>query len=189
MSRILLINNNSIFINELTTLIPEAEVWPVQSVSAEVLAGFDVVIVSGGTAVGRVAEQRQECLEEIALLKKIKVPLLGICLGFQLLCNAYGADLQLIKERRRGLVEVTVFEPEDPLLKGVPQKFFAYGSHRWGAQKPGSELIVLGRSEDGIEIIKHKTLPHYGIQFHPEKSDPEFAAKIIENFRRLAGQR
>ena len=185
MPRILLINNNSKFLADLVFLFPEADVLSFAEVTTKILNSYDGAVISGGRVFGPVVDMAPECKQEIALIKSSHKPILGICLGFQLICAAFGAELNWLAEKRIGLIEVEILEGDDSLLKGLPKFIQAYGSHRWRVGLLGEELVPLAYSVDGFEIVKHNMRPIYGCQFHPEKSDPLLMRRLVKNFIEL----
>ncbi|MEI6144754.1 MAG: gamma-glutamyl-gamma-aminobutyrate hydrolase family protein, partial [Candidatus Berkelbacteria bacterium] len=73
----------------------------------------------------------------------------------------------------------------DPIFANI-SNLKVYESHRWIVKKVGEDLLALAKSEDGIEVIKHKNRLIYGVQFHPEMlADDTCDQTIIKNFLTL----
>lgn len=104
--------------------------------------------------------------QEIEFIQNFPGAIIGICLGFQLIAHAHGARLHKMEEKRRGVVRITATHEGELLL---PEKSLeVYKGHRWRIREVDHPLVVMARSEDGIEIIQHASRPLYGVQFHPE---------------------
>lgn len=146
-----------------------------------ILKKYDRIILSGGHAFN-VVKQDKKYSKEMKLIKNSKKPLLGICLGFQLVCRTYGARLGTLRKYEHGLVNIRTVG-KDSLLKGMPKKFRAFENHRHNMKDVGKSLIPLAYSKDGVEMVKHKSKKVWGTQFHPENfSRKNIGRKVLENF-------
>jgi len=126
---------------------------------------FDLIVLSGSSKLS-VVNHPIEYENEINLIKTSKIPIIGICLGFELICYTFNEKLSLLKKKRKGLLKVhKVLNTK--ILSHINSHFFVYDSHRWGI-KNTDNLLALAKSKDGIEIVKHPTKKIYGLQFHPE---------------------
>lgn len=140
----------------------------------------DIVILTGGHGDPILWHDKQYS-KEIELVKKHKGPIIGICLGFELIAHIYGSHLHILNERRKGEVQLT---PSNKSPIAIPEFVEVYENHNWSVQKLKRPLRALAFSEDGIEIFKHARKPIYGLQFHPEESSPSGLAifnAIIED--------
>lgn len=96
-----------------------------------------------------------------------QVPVLGICFGLQYLMFAAGGTLaQMPAERRDPTWRITPLE-RDPLFRGLRAPR-CVENHRWQVARPAHGYRVVARSADGIEAVRHTSLPRVGVQFHPE---------------------
>jgi anthranilate/para-aminobenzoate synthase component II len=119
--------------------------------------------------------------DEIDLIKKYSKPILRICIFFEVLCYAYGEEVEYLCLRELGALNIKIIQ-NGHLLYDLLGDFFAYGCHRWKVSKLFA-LTSLAESYEGIEIIKHSILPHYSVQFHPEVLlKGEKTHKILTNF-------
>ncbi len=104
---------------------------------------------------------------ELRLIRECPSPLLGICFGAELIAVAYGGTLRDTGHKEKGIYDISVLV-DDPLFLGK-QSFRAYEAHRWTIDHITDDLELLASSAIGPEIIRHRTKPQYGFQFHPEK--------------------
>lgn len=112
------------------------------------------------------------------------VPVLGICYGMQLAARAHGGEIKPGQNREFGRTSVAISQP-DPLLAGLPTTFVAWMSHGDQAEALGENFISLATTETcPAAAVKHRTLPIYGLQFHPEVTHTEHGGKLLANFVR-----
>jgi GMP synthase (glutamine-hydrolysing) len=104
-----------------------------------------------------------EGMEKFAWLPSFPCPVLGICAGMQVLVRAYGGEVH--PEISIGMAGQQVIAP-DPLLAGK-DRFPAYELHSLSVAPPTS-FRVLAVSPSGVQIIRHRERPFYGVMFHPE---------------------
>jgi len=126
----------------------------------------DTVILTGGH-VDPILWHKKQYAREVALIKHHKGPIIGICLGFELIAHVYGSHLHLLNERRKGKVPLT---PTGYGSLAVPASVEVYENHNWSVPHIKHPLRALAYSKDGVEIFKHSRKPIYGLQFHPEES-------------------
>ena len=131
-----------------------------------------------------------------------KVPILGICLGFQAMCYLQGASIEELETIKHGQVyPITVVrEEEEPpqddslgLFYGYPETFKAtrYHSLHVTNYKSNESIIPLAYTfdENGelLMACKIKKKPWYGVQYHPESCCSKLGHQLVSNFLRLAG--
>lgn len=184
MVKILLIDNYSSHINEIKRILlklkVEVHLKNITELKLHNIDLFDGVILSGGSRFALI-ENPDKYLDEIKLIKEFKKPILGICMGFEVLCYAFQENIEYLGFKEIGLLKIEFLEM-DPILNNLPSDFYGYEVHRWGV-KEVKNLKPIAKSEIGIEIVKHKSLPYYGIQFHPEvQIKGENSEVIFENF-------
>lgn len=151
---------------------------PVEQIDA------DALILSGGAP--RIAWESPQLGHCIEYLEKFSGPILGICVGHQLMAGFYGGEAGPSEIPEFGSCKIKVLEADD-LFKDLPKEFSVWQSHNDEIKK-APNFIVLAESENcKIQAIKHQSKPHYGVQFHPEVNNTEYGDKIIENFVRTIG--
>lgn len=114
-----------------------------------------------------------------------KIPILGVCLGHQSICEAFGGTVSYAKELMHGKKKEIQITAETPLFEGMGTSFPAARYHSLAAirEKLPDTLRVTAESEDGeIMALEHVEYPVYGVQFHPESVMTPDGRKIIENF-------
>lgn len=113
------------------------------------------------------------------------IPILGVCLGHQAICEVYGGTVTYAKEIMHGKQAKVVVENQSPLFKGITQPFEVGRYHSLAADEASfpDELMVTARAEDGeIMAVEHRKKAVYGVQFHPESILTPTGPKIIKNF-------
>jgi anthranilate synthase component II len=121
-----------------------------------------------------------------------KIPLLGVCLGHQAIGQAFGGSVVRADRLMHGKTSAIVHSGED-LFAGLPSPFTVMRYHSLVVSAAGlpDELMVTAWSADrepGTEImgLRHRTLPVYGVQFHPESVATEHGRTLLGNFLALA---
>jgi len=116
-----------------------------------------------------------------------KYPILGVCLGHQAICEAFGATVSYAKELMHGKQSQTEIDTNSPLFKGLPKVIPVARYHSLAAVESTMPdcLEVTARTEDGeIMGVKHKQYNIYGLQFHPESILTPDGMEILKNFMR-----
>lgn len=152
---------------------------------AEMLAlSPDGIIISPGP--GR-PEDAGYCIEAVKKLGG-SIPLLGVCLGHQAICAAFGATVSYAKELMHGKQSRTALDTNNPLFSGCPEtvEVGRYLSLAALEDTIPEFLSVTARTQDG-EVMAVKHLHHhiYGLQFHPESILTPQGPNMIKNFIRL----
>ena len=147
-----------------------------------------------GMAVPRVVSNESPELEQAVLDRLPRfTPVLGVCLGHQILGVRFGARLEHLSRPLHGAREFIRRTEQCPLLEGLPEQFPAALYHSWrlAAFPWPAELIVTARdSGKNVQAIRHRHLPLYGIQFHPESILTPDGETLLRNFLSLpAGSR
>lgn len=141
----------------------------------------DYIVLSPGP--GRPSEAGI-CTEVVRRLGA-SVPILGICLGHQAICEAYGGIVSYAKELMHGKQSVVALDTESPIFKGLNKNIKVARYHSLAAIRESlpEELKVTARTYDGeVMALQHTKYKVYGLQFHPESILTEEGKAIIENF-------
>lgn len=124
------------------------------------------------------------CIDVIKYFKD-KLPILGICLGHQAICEAFGGKITYADTIMHGKTSEITIDTDSQLFKGLNPRINVGRYHSLVAQKETlpEELIVTARCDDGtIMGVKHREYNVFGLQFHPESILTVDGKKMIENF-------
>ncbi|MEA2792102.1 MAG: anthranilate synthase component [Acetobacteraceae bacterium] len=127
------------------------------------------------------------CLDLIAAAAG-KVPLFGVCLGHQAIGQAFGGKVVRAPEPMHGKVSAITHTGTD-ILSTLPSPFRATRYHSLTVDRDTLPeiLVPTGWTDDGVVMaMHHRTLPIYGVQFHPESIASEHGHTILANFLVLA---
>lgn len=114
-----------------------------------------------------------------------KIPILGVCLGHQAICAAFGATITYAKRLMHGKQSAVVFDPDCPLFRGCPSPAPVARYHSLAADPATLPdcLTVTARTEDGeVMAVQHTEYPIYGVQFHPESILTPDGKTMLQNF-------
>lgn len=116
-----------------------------------------------------------------------RIPILGVCLGHQIIGHAFGAGVVRGSRPMHGKV-TRICHRGEGLFKGLPESYPVTRYHSLIVERstvPG-QLRVDALSEDGaVMALSHREYPLYGIQFHPEAVLTEYGHELLENFIRI----
>lgn len=131
------------------------------------------------------------CIDVAAKLGP-KYLIMGVCLGHQSICEAYGATVGHAKRLMHGKKSMCDIDVTSPLFAGLPEQIEVGRYHSLAAigNTMPSCLKVTGRTADGeIMAVQHENYPVYGIQFHPESILTPKGSMILRNFVKMAQTR
>ncbi|HIQ95492.1 MAG TPA: aminodeoxychorismate/anthranilate synthase component II [Candidatus Limivivens merdigallinarum] len=127
-----------------------------------------------------------EALLSIEVLRHFcqHIPILGVCLGHQIICHAFGGNVKKGKQPMHG--KVTKIRCEDRgIFAGLPREYRVTRYHSLEADTETLPkcLRVDARSEDGSVMgVAHREAPIFGVQFHPEAVLTEYGHELLGNF-------
>lgn len=187
---ILLIDNYDSFSYNLYQLIgeiePDMKVIRNDEMTVEEIRNLksDCIILSPGP--GR-PEKAGIIVEAVKMLGD-SIPILGVCLGHQAICAAFGATVTYAKELMHGKQSDVKFERACPLFKGCPEiaPVARYHSLAADADTIPEVLKVTALTADGeVMAVQHRDYPVFGLQFHPESIMTPHGNIMLENFINL----
>lgn len=108
-------------------------------------------------------------------------PVLGICYGMQITQSMFGGKVSPSEKREYGKSTLRILK-ENEILKDVQDESTVWMSHGDHVDSLSPDFELLGDTDSCFAVAKHKELPIYNLQFHPEVTHSEFGAQIIKNF-------
>lgn len=145
----------------------------------------DAIVISPGP--GKPSEAGI-CIEAIRYFKD-KIPILGVCLGHQAICKAFGGTVSYAKELMHGKSSMAQIKEASPLFQNIGTKMQVARYHSLAAIRESlpEELKVTAETDDGeVMAVEHRDYPVYGLQFHPESVLTPKGMTLIENFLNIA---
>ena len=187
--RTLLIDNYDSFTYNLYQLLGEVNGIPPVVVKngadwADIdLADFDGIVISPGP--GSPDRERDFGISAQAILTS-GLPVLGVCLGHQGIAHLFGGTVAHAPEPVHGRISAVHHSGED-VFAGLPSPYDVVRYHSLAVQELPDVLEPLAWTADGILMgLRHRTLPIWGVQFHPESISSQYGRELLANFRDLA---
>ena len=122
---------------------------------------------------------------EVAQTLGKDIPILGVCLGHQAICVAFGANVTYAKELMHGKQSKVKFDTDCPLFTGCPETAPVARYHSLAAEADTipKELKITALTTDGeVMAVQHKDYSIYGVQFHPESIMTPDGKQMLRNF-------
>lgn len=144
---------------------------------------FDNIVISPGPGHPEIAHDFGICKQ---VLTEIKKPILGICLGHQGLCCAYGGRVIHAPRPMHGRLS-TVRHQNDELFHQIPLEFQVVRYHSLMSADPLPDCLeVIAWTEDNIVMaLRHQSKPLWSVQFHPESICAEYGFSLLKNFKMM----
>ena len=144
------------------------------------LRRYDKIVISPGPGN---PNQSGNCLKIVKSLHK-KIPILGVCLGHQIIGQVFGSKIIQAKKLMHGKTS-KIISKKIGILKNLPKMFEATRYHSLIIDKKSlsKDLETTAETRDGLIMgIKHKKYDVHGVQFHPESIKTKLGIKILKNF-------
>ena len=141
---------------------------------------YDKVVISPGPGN---PDQSGNCIKIVQALYK-KIPILGVCLGHQIIGQVFGSKIIQAKKLMHGKTSI-IESNKTGILRNLPSKFEATRYHSLIVDKKtlSDQLEITAETKDGIIMgIMHKEYNIHGVQFHPESIKTIIGIKILKNF-------
>ena len=187
--KILLIDNYDSFTynlyHYLSILNIKVEVYRNDKINSEdiLLKKYKKIVISPGPGN---PNQSGNCLKIVKDLHR-KIPILGVCLGHQIIGQVFGSKIIQAKKLMHGKTS-QIISKQIGILNKLPKKFEATRYHSLIIEKKtlSKELIITAETKDKIIMgIQHKKYNLHGVQFHPESIKTKLGIKILKNFIKL----
>ena len=127
------------------------------------------------------------CKEVVQVLGS-RIPVLGVCLGHQAICEAFGSQIvhaQLLMHGKSSQIKINI---KSPLFQGMNPDMKAARYHSLAVKRETipSVLEITAEDERGeVMAVQHKEYPIYGVQFHPESILTPYGRQVINNFLKI----
>jgi len=160
-------------------VVPESEL-------PELLAKYDAILISPGPGTPAAAGLS---IPTVKLSLSTGKPIFGVCLGHQAIAEAMGATVTNAEELMHGKTSL-VYHDDSLIYKDVPEPFTATRYHSLAVvtETVPEELLITSKTSGGVIMgIQHKTLPIYGVQFHPESVLTQGGYQMLGNWLESIG--
>ena len=141
---------------------------------------FKKIVISPGPGN---PSQSGNCLKIVRSIYK-KIPILGVCLGHQIIGQVFGSKIVQARKLMHGKTSL-IISKQKGILRNLPKNFEATRYHSLIVDKKtlSSELEITAETKDGLIMgIQHKKFNIHGVQFHPESIKTKLGIKILKNF-------
>ncbi len=143
----------------------------------------DAIVLSGGAP--SIFYEKNKLGKQEEYLEEVNVPMLGICVGAQIMAEHFNGKCGPAKFPEYGKTEIFIDE-YDEIFAGLPDSFIAWESHNDEIKETGI-LVPLAHSKNcRYQAVKHPQKPIYGVQFHPEVEHTQYGSQIFKNFLEIA---
>ena len=131
-------------------------------------------------------DQSGNCLKIVKSLHR-KIPILGVCLGHQIIGQVFGSKIIQAKKLMHGKTS-KILSKKIGILKNLPNNFEATRYHSLIIDKKSlsKDLEITAETENGLIMgVRHKKYHVHGVQFHPESIKTKLGIKILKNFIKI----
>lgn len=114
-----------------------------------------------------------------------RIPILGVCLGHQAICAAFGATVTYARRLMHGKQSEVILDPACPLFRGLPERVKVARYHSLAAAPdtlPDCLRVTASTEEGEVMAVRHTEYPIYGVQFHPESILTPDGRTMLQNF-------
>lgn len=141
------------------------------------------IILSGGY----LGPYDKSITNDFVALMNFKVPVIGFCLGHEIIAIAFGGTIEQLPHRQYKVQEVIIDNLKNPIFKGLKKKIYLREKHYNHVNRLPKDFKIIAHSIIcPIEVMKHKKKKIYGFQSHPEVSGEE-GYIIMKNFCNMCG--
>ena len=167
-------DNGSLFLDQIN----ETHIDELLDIDIERTKQYDGIILSGAPIL-LTEEKTDQYIKDTAWIKEIKIPILGICFGHQLLGILHGAQVSLCKEDRNW--QEIIIEQSSTLFNYIRKPYRMVEDHTEEVTLPEDFKLLATSKVCKNEAMQHKIKPLFGVQFHPEVSE-RGGLQLLKNF-------
>ncbi len=182
---ILLVNNDSDTWEELQRVVNAAG-HKVTTVHHEQIHNvhserYDLAILSGGWWYTDYVDLLNEYADELQFIMMNPIPILGICIGMQLMHVALNQAVPVMDDPQSGLREISVNDAGRELT-GFPARMTVHKNHTRAIYETDPHFEILATSDHNFtEMMRHRSKPLLGVQFHPEVGETQDCVKVMKS--------
>jgi anthranilate synthase component 2 len=185
----LIIDNYDSFVYNIVQIVAEFGTTPIVMRNDELTLSLierinpDRIIISPGPGTPEKPEDVGVSLEVVKNFA-VKVPILGICLGHQVIGYAFGARIRRAKSVLHGKIDRVKILRQTKIFTGLPSEIDAtrYNSLVVDMLPPILTVDAISLTDGEIMAISHVEQPVFGVQFHPESIGTSYGRRILKNF-------
>ena len=188
--KILVIDNHDSFVFNIVQYLDElgavTHVVKNEEIEPKYCQNFDGVVISPGPGN---PQNAGASIDVVKYCDRREIPILGICLGLQVIGATYGAKISSAPELLHGRTSEILHDGTD-LFKDIPNNFIATRYHSLAIESDSvpAELQVTARCSDGtIMGISHRSKKIVGVQFHPEAVLTQYGYELLANWLEICG--
>ena len=188
--KILVVDNHDSFVFNIVQYLDElgavTHVVKNEEIEPKYCQNFDGVVISPGPGN---PQNAGASIDVVKYCDRHEIPILGICLGLQVIGAAYGAKISSAPELLHGRTSEILHDGTD-LFKDIPNNFIATRYHSLVIESDSvpAELQVTARCSDGtIMGISHRSKKIVGVQFHPEAVLTQYGYELLANWLEICG--
>ena len=188
--KILVVDNHDSFVFNIVQYLDElgavTHVVKNEEIEPKYCQNFDGVVISPGPGN---PQNAGASIDVVKYCDRHEIPILGICLGLQVIGAAYGAKISSAPELLHGRTSEILHDGTD-LFKDIPNNFIATRYHSLAIESDSvpAELQVTARCSDGtIMGISHRSKKIVGVQFHPEAVLTQYGYELLANWLENCG--
>jgi len=184
--KLLVLDNYDSFTYNLVHLIEKVseipfEVYRNDKISVDDVSAFGKILLSPGPGLPKDAGIMPQLISKYASSKSI----FGVCLGFQAIGEAFGAELENLDNVYHGIATPIQITAKDPIFESCPSGFSVGRYHSWvisNSRLPSCLQVTATDEQNNIMAARHQQYDVRGVQFHPESILSDYGETIMRNW-------